>query len=105
MGYVDPTNTDFARAIVSGTREAVTRIGEAPVVTERQAVVITVDKPAGICSVKIGGSSVEIPGIKFDPGYVPAVGDTCWVRLNNAKRISNARVVAKAQAVTFTSWP
>lgn len=48
----------------------------------RQGLVTDVDIAAGRCTIRLGGSDVDVPGVKHLSNYRPQVDDSCWILVN-----------------------
>jgi len=66
----------------------------------RQGVIVSVD-PAGFGTVRIGGDSTEIPGVKIATHVVVAPGDSCWLMVDGADLFVIAKLGAKPDPFPF----
>ena len=64
---------DLAEVLAQRTVEA------GPVTTLRQAVVTDVDGATSTITVRLGGSTVDVPGVRYLASYSPTVSDRVMV--------------------------
>lgn len=96
---------DLAHMVISQGRNPVVRVPPAPTVQWRQAVVNSVNRGQGLCSVTLGHSAKPIPNVPYPAHIRLTQGDVVQCTITGANAGGADIVVSQKNPEPLTTWP